>query len=264
MEADFSQLWQPVALGGCGWRHWQVGPVCFWLRRDGDEVLVTHDRVDGAEEAYACAVESAPPPDLAVSRVMAPSASAGSVRLAPALPRRPVVVRPDSDVHLATGAEAALYALIPLRIRVCFGAVDTLGVAEVASVCLSDTWFGEDSMSGELCYAMRTAARRSMEHCAPRAHRAVCPVTVRNGAEAGVAFARVCVRCPHLGLYWFEGRLWTTTVTVSYRGEEDAGTVAYSNDRFGGDKPLAAPAAPSGRSLVLGSLARLTPFIGMR
>jgi hypothetical protein len=207
----------------------RVGPLSLWLRRSDDEIHIAPDRADVDADLADCEpLAEAPVPD-GVDPDWARwvvGEGADSLRLAPALPDRAVVVRPESTLTLPTGREALFLVSIPVWVRVSISGDAGLDLCEHPTTVLSNIWFG-DPMSGELCYSLRTRARRGVEDSPPRGHRAICPVRIRNDAPKPLEVERFCVRVQHLRIYAGQ-RLWTSEVRVRFRGEEQASEVHYA------------------------------------
>jgi hypothetical protein len=131
-------------------------------------------------------------------------------------------------VSLLPGHSALFYVSFPIWVAVRVGDGDGLTLREEATVALSSTWFG-DPTSGELCYSLRTRARRSLAEGDERVHRAVCPVLVTNAAEEQVDLARLCIRSEHLTLYEGLDQLWTNRVRARFRGAREESQVDYDD-----------------------------------
>ena len=83
-------------------------------------------------------------------------------------------------------------------------------------------------MSGDLCYSLRTRARREISDSQVEPHRAICPVTIRNTAPMQVDIERFCVHVAHLSIYPGTSRLWAGGVQITFKGENETRQVEYS------------------------------------
>ena len=138
-----------------------VGPLQLWLRLAEDELRIAARRLDENEAREAsplATIEDSPPEDLDWGRWVIGD-TADTLQLSPAMPDRPVVVRPEMPVKIPPAREALFFVSIPIWVRINAGSGDLLKLCEHPSLVLSNTWFG-DPMSGELCYALWSRARR--------------------------------------------------------------------------------------------------------
>lgn len=101
-------------------------------------------------------------------------------------------------------------------------------LCEQPSVLLSNIWFG-DPMSGDLCYSLRTRARREIANWQTEPHRAVCPVTIRNAANTQLDVERFCVHAVHLSVFAGASRLWTNGVKITFKGEAEVSQLEYAD-----------------------------------
>ncbi len=255
------QLWEPIEIESGTCRHWQIGPFRLWVARRGDEWHIASDRVP-SETRLITARDVSYPDNRAWRRV----AGGGDnvIRLLPKLPDRAVIVRPDSPFTFAPGSEAKFFVSIPIWISVMAGGQSTHELLCESTHQLSNTWFG-DSMSGELCYALRTTARRAVVELRTWAHLAACPMRIHNQSSTPLDFQRLCLRVKHASIY-ANDRLWTSQVNVTSRGEDQNTRIDYVE----GPPPLCADARllqtarePMRRGLIQQSFGDLRSFIRM-
>lgn len=149
----------------------------------------------------------------------------GSVTVFPALADRPVVVRPETPLHLLSSEAARLYVSTPLWVGIDVGE-DARKLHEIPSYRPSDTWFGPSTREGELCYATRTNGRLNLEMLPRRLHRAITPLHVRNRSSEAMLLERLQLPVQYLSLYQGENSyLWTQAVTVQQLEAPDHATV---------------------------------------
>ncbi len=229
-------------------RRWVLGPTRLWFVRRPHEWLVSSGASDTAADAgLDASVEadvaeaSAAVPDDATTMRFSFGATEPRLRLAPRLADRPVVVRPDTPFYVPAGEEARLFVSTPLWVRVSVGTKDTF-LIELPSHRLSDTWFGPNTLDGELCFAARTSARLELASLPRRAHRAVTPVVVRNRAAEPLLLDRLKVPVGLLSLFADDsGAVWTERVTLVR--EQDGDLAAIQLDRGAPREALAAGGA---------------------
>lgn len=137
------------------------------------------------------------------------------LRLTPALADRSVVSRPTAPLHLMAGGEIPIYVRTPLWVRVEVGESAKV-LREIPTVRLSDSWFGPNTVEGELCYASPTIARITMANVTPRPDRAVTRVLIRNDSGKVKVFEQLSLPVPYLALFASENdELWTQDVTLT-------------------------------------------------
>ena len=126
-----------------------------------------------------------------------------------------VVSRPTAPLHLMAGGEIPIYVRTPLWVRVEVGESAKV-LREIPTVRLSDSWFGPNTVEGELCYASPTIARITMANVTPRPDRAVTRVLIRNDSGKVKVFEQLSLPVPYLALFASENdELWTQDVTLT-------------------------------------------------
>jgi len=260
------ELWQPHQIEQDQCLEAQVGPLQLWLRRSGDEIrIATKHRRDIESLVKAVPLHPAAerkPAGLDWSRWVC--GSCDQLLLTPVTPDRPVVVRPEVPLKIPPGREALFFVGVPLWVRITAGDANKVQLCEVPSVTLSNIWFG-DPMSGDLCYSLRTRARREFSDSKAEPHRAICPVTIRNAAPMQVDIERFCVHVAHLSIYPGTSRLWTGGVQITFKGEAETSPVEYSEKPptyEEVDKTLSEPRAPVKKRLLIKSLGNFGYFGG--
>lgn len=155
------------------------------------------------------------------------------LHVGPCLPDLPVVARPAGAFEVLGEQSARIYVSVPLWVRLTLQGDRNVVLAEVPTVVLTRTWFGT-TVRGELCYGLRTRARREAEPAADPM--AGAPVLMQNRMPSSLPVKKICLRVPHLALYGTDDdAIWTeeTRLSVRHPGEE---TVEY-----GGAPPPEAP-----------------------
>jgi hypothetical protein len=174
---------------------------------------------------------------------------ATALTLAPALPDRPVVARPEHDVCLLPRTRGDFYVGVVLWARVSAG--DGL-LTELPLERPPETWFGPSAMEGELCYASPTALRTKVAELRPFPHRAIVPVSIDNRGVESVWLHRLRIPAPNLMLYAGKhGRLWTERVTLV---RERGSTGDISEVRIAKGAPI-----ELGEDVVVAGEARIEP-----
>ncbi len=169
------------------------------------------------------------------------------VTLAPVLGDRAVVARPRQPVYLLSRQEVTFYLSTPIWLKILVGS-SQMTLRELASVRLSDTWFGPSTRVGELCYANRTHARRNLAEIQLRPHRAITPLRIRNNAQEALPLEKISLPVPMLPLFGAEdGSLWTQRATLVRDEVSDLASVRIEASKDNVDpygRPLTRIAAP--------------------
>ena len=261
MNEDLNLLepWKPAPIEDGQTLYWQIGPLKLWVSRCGHEWLVTSREDPEDEETVVTAGAEQVPKELEWRR-WAGGEEANVVQLVPVTPTRPVVVRPRHPLAFPPGSDGIFYARIPVWVRITVGENQAVTLCEIPTLTLSNTWFGVDTTEGELCYAMKSAARADLKEVPPAPHRAVCTLTLKNGAENPLDFQRLCIRCEHLTIYGISGQLWSSQVALTYHGEGSESRVRYLEGQLQkreGAVVLSPPRTPVSGSLFAKSFAGL-------
>lgn len=242
---ETASLWRERRLPEGARAGWRIGPLRLWLeRRQGDwrmSRLAGRDALDSSQGD----LPGEPPldEDLVVDRWVGGAADDG-VRLRPLLPDRAVVYRPQQPVFVLAGEEARAFVSVPLWLEV---ELLPSGRRMAAGPCHrpSDTWFGPDTLQGELCYASRTTLRLNRDELPDYPHRAVCAITILNRAADALAINRLRLPTDLLGLHEREGRLQTEDLLLVREAERELTEIRTLSTVGGraqsGQAPLAEP-----------------------
>ena len=238
-----------------GWSAWEieggdrsrldVGPVRIWIERIGDEFHYASCRFADGDGALR-AEPGEKPGNTEWNRWIC-GGKPLKCRVKPLLPPRPLIVRPFMPVQVIPGEAVEFFVSIPVWLGICIlpegQEAGERMLVEEPTVTLSNSWFGLP-VDGELCYALKTRARRRLEDLRPDSHLAVCPLTIRNQADRMLTFERLCLRVQHLGVYEGMSHLWTNHGTMLYRGEDAMTGIVFDSGppaRDGAGRLLAPP-----------------------
>ena len=219
------QYWDWVSVAGADCHFWQIGPLKIWIRRTLDEWLVATAYDVRAAEDLLIIGKAVPRPDqLSWTRLIVAD-ERQQVRLLPVTPNRPLVIRPETPLTIPAVQSCLFYAGLALWVRVEIGPEEPLTLCEVPTIVLSNTWFGEVT-EGELCYSLRTSARRELAKLPARPHRARCAVTVQNQSDINLELKRFCLRSAYCRIYHGLELLWASPVKLVYNGGTGNDTLA--------------------------------------
>jgi hypothetical protein len=226
-------IWNRSKIGSGEILRSQIGPLLLWFRKTEDEMHIAFERLPEPDSIVDAtgpeAVNGVESEELDWGRWIV-GAEANIVQMLPIMPDRPVVVHPELPVKIPTGHEALFFVSIPVWVRVLIGEKKPIELCEVPVLILSNTWFG-DTMSGQLCYSLRSRARRQIKDSEPNPSRAVCPVKIRNTSPRQLDIERLCVHVEHLKTYSGENSLWTNEVTTTFRGDDQVAKIDYSRGK---------------------------------
>jgi len=189
-----------------------MGELAFWLQK-----------IQGGWRVgwvYLATDETPNPADAAVSwqRFAMPGAE---LRLSPAMPDSPVVLRPALPLTVFPGHVEKVYVSVPVTLRIEGGDPPPCTLRELPTRRLSLSWFGNNTKEGRLCLSLKTRARDVCPTAEDpgAAHRVICPLEVENASRETRAFERFCLHTPRMGIY-MDGRglLWGNRCRVTYRG----------------------------------------------
>jgi len=206
---------------------WQIGPTTVWIhhtqrdwriaRRTGTDPFDT--RLSVAQPSEVEYDASANPARYALRE------NDDTVRVVPAHADRPVIVNTAKPFYLPPGEETTLFIGTPLWIRILAGRRNVT-LEEFPLFRPSDTWFGPNTLTGELCYASRTTARLDLGNLPLRPHRAVSAARIRNRATTSLLLERFKVPVRHLSLFSSAaGHLWTESLTVERQEDSEHASV---------------------------------------
>jgi hypothetical protein len=178
---------------------------------------------------------------------------------------RPVVVRPIQPIHLPAGASVTLYVGTSLWLSL---EQDDNALIELPVARLSDTWFGPDTVQGEVCYASQTHARLSLEGTPANPYKAMTPVKIKNDANRPLVLDRINLPIPHLTLYQqqasqsLQQRYWTSAISMTMTNTAASSDVELRIERNApteceGAEQLALPREP----LATGKLRKALTFL---
>lgn len=226
--------WGEHALASDATLDLQLGPLELRVRSTGDEIWLAH--VPGSRPPSGTATGRPardPRRDAADGewvRWPVPEGADRRVLLSPVFPPRPVVAEPDRSFRLLPRARARIFVRVPLWVRVAVRSDPDRVLTEVPSVVLSDTWWG-GLTEGELCYWLRTTARRKVPSEAFRPHLAVCPLELSNRSDEELPVEKLVLRVAHLSLFSADGRLWADDTRVRYRGPFEGSEIEVAGRR---------------------------------
>ncbi len=207
--------WGLQRVGIEGVKRWRIGPLSLWAQRlEGEWRLAWASTGDSMEDTLS-PMEAAEVDDFLGLENATRYASQGKndqLWLTARLADRPMVTQSEKPVSLPPDEELYIYVSTPLWVEVAVGQ-ERKKLAEVPVYRPSDTWFGANTLEGELCYSSRTFHRLSLDNVPVKPHRAITAVLVQNRARELLTLERMKIPVPNLALCQTDdGRLWTQEV----------------------------------------------------
>lgn len=157
------------------------------------------------------------------------SGEGGTIYLSPKLADRPVVSQPERPFYLPAKEAVDVYIGTPLWLSI---ALEEGGRAleDLPILRPSDTWFGPDTRTGEICYASRTACRLRLADVQRKPHRALTRVTIRNEADHELFLERIKLPVQVLSLYQAEdSSMWTEDIELRHLQNEELAAVRVTD-----------------------------------
>lgn len=200
-------------------RSWQLG--CLWLS-------ITRDRQEWRLEyhqpkrlgAYrlswrVLAQDEQLPEPVKLERYLFAETQA-SLTLLPRLADRSMVVKPINPIFIPAGQQGQLYVSTPLWLT----AVTTAQASPLFDLPIirpSDTWFGPDTLKGEICYATPVFGRTELADLPVSGLWAVTPIHFRNRSSQQLQLDRMNLPVDALPLFQSlsNGQLWTSEIEVT-------------------------------------------------
>jgi hypothetical protein len=192
---------------------WKIGPLSLYIQRLFREWRLSYDVGRDAFEA-GVVVEIPYDTDAATADTdrtsrFAVSDTSESVLLSPVLPDRPLITRSEKPLNVLSQERTTVYASVPLWVKIQVGESKKI-LTEIPIFRPTDTWFGTNTLEGQLCYASRSYHRVRLSQVPVLPHRATTEVTVRNLADTMLSLERMLIAVPHLSLYYSaDGAIWT-------------------------------------------------------
>lgn len=294
MNNDDSSLWGPIHIEEDVCFVWKLKHVWFWIKKRQDEWFVLLDRdqqkaldsVSLAQQHPLLRPATDQDPliqgessnldhDLVIAQPTETPAVEGWSRFVtlqqdelsvlPALPDRPIVVRPFMRVSLLPGRWAQFFVAVPVWISLVARKVKNETVfEEFPSQLLSNTWFG-DPQGGELCYALHTPLLREEPTKAFPPYFIICPLIIKNSSTETLQFQRLCIHVENLQIFHTDKGLVTNQINVVFRGEDNSSQIdVQKKPHKDAIKPelVRAPREPMSRSVLRKTFDRFKEMTG--
>lgn len=205
---------------------WNVEETTIYVQRIAGDWMMARDESKERVKVFESRIVSSLPLNLEWKR-WALEGDIDEVRFWPAFPDRPLVVKTRIPVIVPPDTSVTLYINLPLWLNVSIGTgKQSYSLENIGPTKLSNTWYGTQ-FEGQLCYALKSRARRALEDLEEHALRAVCVFHIRNRSTHSLPVERIRILPEHLSLFESNGRLYTSSVTVTFEHSDDGAKIAY-------------------------------------
>lgn len=196
----------------------------MWCRFMQEEVQIAYEYIDG----NSTSVSPQPPPE-SISWSRWPLKNEDrTIQLAPLLPDRSVVIKPESSFRILKHERVKICARIPVWVQISVINNGISLLTEIPTMVLSNTWFGS-FLEGELCYWISSGLRQRFECDTNRPHMAICPILLDNKSDEELLIEKICLHVDNLSLYIDNKQLWSDETHIMYKGNDQASQVSSSS-----------------------------------
>lgn len=206
----------------------EIGPLKLAIHHDKHEWALAYDWVF-SEEYETPTVSFGSEDDFReidknIQR-FATNGSGGKVNFKPKLADRSIVAKPRVPFHLVSHQELWLYVSSPVWLSITIGEDETQ-LTELPVHRPSDTWFGSNTIEGEIAYSVKTHARLALEEINKSRYRAITPVKLINKTDKHLFLERISLPVPSLKLYQASSyTLWTSSITLLREEDNDTSSI---------------------------------------
>jgi hypothetical protein len=229
-----SSIWGVTQLKTNLWYYVCFGNLELWLKKDesGELLIGTRRNKEIKElktELYPLQSGGFDASDETIEWDLYAGGTSNDLTMLPAMPDRPVVLKPHINRHILSGSKTQLLFFVPVWIQLYSGSDDRGNLlCQLPTDILSSTWFGE-MQSGELCYALERDLLDKRPAVAVSPYSAVCTLNIQNESQSLLDFQRMAVHLEYLSLYSDGRSLYTNEVFVRFNGVDKISQVKYSS-----------------------------------
>lgn len=228
------KVWGKSELQESDWQGWRVGRLELQIKRDEQEWIVgsrMHSRdvlEAGAEDNPSLNINTGEDESIDWHRYLV--GDERLIHVIPALPNRPLVLKPAVRRRILPGRRAQFVFYIPVWLQLYVRDRDPKSfIAEFPTVTLSSTWFG-DMQTGELCYSWETDLRQEqLSAQIPGENYSTCVLNVHNSSNTLLDFFRIAIHVEYLSLFSDGANLYTNEIYVNFSGLDQVSQVKYSS-----------------------------------
>ncbi|MFM8454732.1 MAG: hypothetical protein ACKOAD_07255 [Gammaproteobacteria bacterium] len=144
-----------------------------------------------------------------------------TIYLKPILPNRSLYSKLGKILYIPAYEQINLFVVSSIWIEMGISRLN-LKLDTIPSRKLLDTWLGNNTWTGELCYAGHTQCSSDLTKLEYQSDCMITPLYIQNKSRHILSLDRVTLPLPYLCLYQdSNNRLWTEQVTVVREGHEN-------------------------------------------
>lgn len=196
-------------------KRWKFGDRFIAIQRSAHEWTVW-DNTTSQEESVPITVEDIVETEtfegVDFSRYVV-SESKNILMIEPSLADRAMIVRPNKPFSVLPQQEITVYVSTPVWMTILLKNSD-VPMADIPFWRPSDSWFGKNTMHGDICYSKYTEAKLNDDVLEIKPHRAKTMVTIKNALNEPLKIERLNLPVPALKLYVTSDGFWTDQVSI--------------------------------------------------
>lgn len=210
---SYSPWWGSHLLENQEARFWKIGQQMICLDRYQDEWHIAHWHWPSFKDPIL-------PIEQLKFKTFVIRNQTQETTLKPILADRPIVTELERPLYIPGGEKILLYVSSPLWCRVTVGKSQVL-LEDVPGQLLSDTWFGQNTLEGELCYADHTLCSPHLTELKYQPERILSPLLIKNKSNDTLILKQIVVPVPYLSVYADTAhRLWSEMLIIHRNGED--------------------------------------------
>ncbi len=238
-------MWKKYTIEPNKIYYWKLGACEFWVKKQNKEWQIASKNFNEPLMETSIAKEVDEPNDVEWKSFIADKSNL--LNIVPALPDRPVVVKPNNTFKLLPNMNVQLYVHIPVWIQLYSGSAKKENlVYEFSSYELSSTWFGYPD-NGILSYSLTNSIDTSFDKSSLANFKTVCPIKITNDCQTALDFQRLSLLVEFLNIYSENNLLFTSETKVKFKGENVVSEINYGQSApsfIENPKHLASPRNP--------------------
>lgn len=235
VKENAHNFWRKYDLNN-GVYYWQIGNVCFWIKKEGKVWQVANCIQKDVLKEPQMAIEVDDPGNLAWKTFITDDAN--SLFILPALPNKPLVLKPINSFILLPSASKQLYVHVPIWVQLYAGSTKKENMlTEFCTLELSGSWFG-DTDNGTLAYALPSELQVEHKPELIKPNETLFPIHITNNSSQQLDFQRFLIQFDFISIYQTKGHLYSNELKVRFKGELNSSDANYANQA-----PTVAPGA---------------------
>lgn len=204
----------------------KLGNTSFWVKKNGKEWKIANESTKGHSDEIDFSPVEDVPEGIEWSSYIADGNSI--LNFLPALPDRPIVLKPKNIFQLLPEMSTQLYFHIPVWIQFYSGNIKKEHlITELPSTGLSSTWFG-DPDNGVLSYSLQSEINTNLTKAGQLHNETLCSVMVINDSPTILNIQRLLLNVEYLAIYSENSNLYTSEIKLTFKGENAVSDIDYS------------------------------------